>query len=774
MKPTFSHAIKLSVFLVGVILIAILGWIYILPNFGMKSPSTQTENFPSPTRTPTLQPTPTLTPSWTLLPTLTPSPTLTSTATLTPQPTSLPPTLTPAYPPADRESYQLHPWSEKHATNLIFLMEAYPLTLEDRSERDFFEAYYFAFLAQSESILRYPAYADENFWRWDKAYNLARLSSPLAVEEYANLVAQAFQKNAVPLPQLASWIRERDERLSLKVFSAKGSAGFVLRLESAGGCATLLLRETEDSFQIYPLSSDFNFVSPSVIVYLWSDLTGDEAKELIIANQNMPIHEVPFPRVFDLNQETPQELLFAPNLALEMGVEHVSHWETEFLGEKPTLKVYSNVYPPCPVMITRQYHWNGTWLNETEHSYEVNPTSQLAGYCDQIVDHAAQAWGIEAVITIMESLLPQWPPQNTIEGKSYDADIKDEWRFRLGVYHAQAGNKEEAKAYFNQVINAPTVYHSDWIAPSQKLLMVLDSPESFYQACAKTKFCDRRRAFKDWIETISAENLNELLATLYNSQLTLSKSGKHDFDDDGSPEHWIILQHTSTSKLEFWILAFNAETPTAFFIDSVATSTPVLTHYITRDGSPLIWLNRQKSFSLETIPGTKLFLKTYPPSYFYADYTTQSVHDAYLNLFSGSPPTDVRDDLLALRSSSYFACLNAFDCADFSYALGLTYELAGQSKKAVDVYYELWKEYPYIPFAIMARLKIDPGSIFTATPNPSITPTLTPTPSLSPTMTPTPTPYQTPTSTPTNPPGSPTMTPIPITPTLTPTTNPIS
>ncbi len=751
---------KFGIIALAVITIILIGWLSIAPRPEIESPLTQTDS-PTPA-IPSLQPTPTFPPTWTPLPSLTPSPTLTASPTLTPPPTLLPPTLTPAQPSTQRETYQLHPWSAEHANNMIFLMEAYPVTLSDISQEDYFKSYYFSFLAQSEGILRYPAYADENSWCWGKAYNLARLESPLAAEEYANLITRAFQQDEVQLPQLLSWIQGKDSRLSPKIFSAEKSSNFILRLETTGGSATLLLKKAENDFIAYALSSDFDFMFPPRIVYLWSNLTGNEEPELIIANRNMPANEIPLPHVFDLTQEYPQELNFAPGLNLVMDIEHTSHWETQFAGEAPALEVFSSVYPPCPVNITHRYQWNGEWLEETQSSYLVNPAPELQNYCEQIVDHAIQVWGLEAGISIMETLLPQWPPQNTSENQIYAPDEKDKWRFRLGVYHALAEHCEKAETYFSEIINSPTSPDSDWISPAREFLAALDNPQEVYQVCAHTPTCNPRHAFQAWIKTIPVENLTALLSHLYASQLTLSQSGQHDFDDDGSPEYWIIIQHTPTSKLEFWILALNEGKPTALFIDPVVVTTPVLTHYITKSGSPLIWLNRQKSFSLESIPNGGMFIKTYPPSYFYSDYTTQSVYDAYLDLFAGLPPAEVRDNLLALQKSPQFACLNAFECTNFSYALGLAYELAGEPEKARDMYYEIWDEYSYFPFATMARLKIDPGSIYTITPDPSTTPSVTPTPTPTPTLTPTPTPYQTPTSTSTKPPSSPTITPVPI------------
>ena len=762
MKINTPHLLIIGIVLVLSALGLILGW-YIVPYFAEELTPTSTKRPLSETAMRTVAPTLTLSPTWTSLPSLTPSSTPTLTVTPTPTLTSLPPTLTPVNSPEANDSYHLHPWSPQHANNLIYLMEAHPDTLSDISQEKYYEAYYYAYLAQSEGMLRYPAYDSQQLWSWSKAYNLARINSPLAAGDYAALIAQALQENETDLASLGTWIQTQDPRLSLKLFTPIDliDLGKVLRLETEGGSASLWLTEKENGYRVDALSSDFNFSRPPIITYLWSDLTKDGKTELIIINQNMSAQEIPLPRVFDLAQEYVRELNFAPNHELNMGLTHSSHWGIKFSGESPTLEVSSSIYPPCPTYLIHSYQWNGEWIEKVQSIYEVNPAPDLTHYCEKIVDHAAQAWGLEASISIMEELLPEWPPHSTSTGQPYPPGERDEWRFRLGVYHAQTGHQSKAEEYLTEIINAPAAPNSDWVELAQDFQNVLETPQELYQVCTRIPFCDPREALRDWIMGSSARNLTWLLSDLYASQLSLAKNGKHDFNEDTLSEDWVILKHAPTSKPEFWILAFNMGKPFALFVDTMESADPVLTHYTTRAGTPLIWLNRQKSFTLLSLPSGELFLQTYPPSYFYADYTSQNVYDAYLALFSGFSPAIVRDNLLDLRRSSSFACLNAFECGNYSYALGLAYELAGDEENALDTYYKIWEEYPDSPFTIMVRLKIDPGIIGTSTPTPSRTPTptstSTPTPTSTPTLTRTPPPTVTPIPNP--------ATPLPITPT---------
>jgi hypothetical protein len=75
------------------------------------------------------------------------------------------------------------------------------------------------------------------------------------------------------------------------------------------------------------------------------------------------------------------------------------------------------------------------------------------------------------------------------------------------------------------------------------------------------------------------------------------------------------------------------------------------------------------------------------------------------DLFAGADPATVRAALLKARESRDFDC-EAVDCPQFQYLLGLTYELEGDERNAVQTYLDLWRTYPDSPFTIMARAKL--------------------------------------------------------------------
>jgi hypothetical protein len=189
-------------------------------------------------------------------------------------------------------------------------------------------------------------------------------------------------------------------------------------------------------------------------------------------------------------------------------------------------------------------------------------------------------------------------------------------------------------------------------------------------------------------------------------------------------------------------------------VDTIDWANPRVTSYITRQGVSIVWLGSQQSFSLSRFQDSDdVYITLYPPSYFYSDYTLESINSAINGLLSGAAPLLIRDELVELRRSENFACLNETDCGYFYYTLGLANELGLDEAGAIDSYLFIWNEYPSTVFAAMARLKLaykpgyGPPPTFTPTPTNTSTPTNTPTITPTPTQTNTPGPSPTPTLT---------------------------
>ena len=50
----------------------------------------------------------------------------------------------------------------------------------------------------------------------------------------------------------------------------------------------------------------------------------------------------------------------------------------------------------------------------------------------------------------------------------------------------------------------------------------------------------------------------------------------------------------------------------------------------------------------------------------------------------------------------------AFSRARLCYLLGLAYERIDDDKSAINIYYQLWRNYPDTPYALLARAKLEP------------------------------------------------------------------
>ena len=720
-----------------------------------------------PSSTFTVSPVPSITPSpqpsWTPLPTLTPSitPTPTTTGTVTPKPA--PPTLTPARPREEAEAFQIAEWLPQEFDYVIALAEDYPnnLTADQRgpNNRDYFSAFSYATILQGEALLQYPNAFETTDWDWGLAYNLARTSNPQAVVRYASLINAAYNTEGVQIGNLEGWIRQNDPRLWLETIKrpaiGENLKNQVLKLNAEGGSAYLWLVETTSGTTVYPLSSEFDFPERNLPDHYWSDITRDGIEELVIHRPDAPIRKIKFPRVFDLTHNPPQALHFRPNQDFDIGLENEYLWDA-VIGEDggEDLRYAATVYPPCPVTINHTYHWNGTWIERNHADYAIRPVSGIVSYCELVVNQAAWVWGPETAIPLMETLLPDWPPTSASEPRTYPADAKDEWRYRLGIYYALIGNTTKANEYFQDLIDNPTIPGSRWVNPALEFQNGLDTPGGIYQACIPSEFCDQRVAFVNLVAAIPQNAPHDILYYLTGAGIAVRYTYEFDFEGDGNPERYLTFRHHPDQKLEFWILAEKDSGYEALFVDIIDVSQPTLTRYVTRQGVSIVWLNSQQSFTLGRFTGTdEVYVIRYAPSYFYSDYTLETVDSAINALLSGAAPLPIRDELVALRRSENFACLNDDDCAYFYYTLGLANQFGLDEAGAVDSYLYIWNEYPNSPFTYMARLKLaykpgfGPPPTYTPTPTNTATPTQTSTVTPTPTLTHTPGPSPTPTLT---------------------------
>lgn len=761
-----TNLIIVSIFILTLVILVVSYPTLLAPD-PTATPTTTPTQLPTFTSSPTV-PTATITPTPTVTrtprPTLTPTITPTPTKTLTPTPTATatgPATLTPATPQLGEERYRLKSWTAEDAAHLVDLMEYYPNTLSQKARGDdnaaYYAAYTYAVIAQKEALLRFPDAPQANQWHWGLAYDLARTGDPEAGDQYATLIAQALNRGEVSVRHLDTWFQTQEPRLGLNVIELKPISGYLSSylLQVRGeGSAFIWLLETTGAFQTHVLTSDFDFVKAPKAYSIFSDLTGDGNEEVAVYHASSPgTTTLATPRVFSLAQMPAKELQFVPSQAtFDIGTDYINYWAvTQDASGGNDLQFRGNAFPACPVTISRTYHWNGESFELTNKQFEVTPpAAETLGFCQTIVDHAANFWGPEATIQIMETLLPEWPPAVDQQGKPLPADAHDEWRYRLGIYQALTGDQQSTVQTLQSVYNNPTTVDSSWVIPSKKFLDLYQKPDDIYKACVQAEFCKPADAIRYLIGTLSAEQFPDAVQFLWQSGVTLGASGYYDFDQDGETERWFTVRHHPGEQLEFWILTPSKTQVHALLVASIDSTRPDL-NLQPQTQPAVIWLDSTVAFSMQRDPDTLVpYLTYYPIQYVWPNRYLEGLQAAEQDLFNGTDPAQVSTELMNLQDNPGLLCKPYWTCDPYYYLLGLSSELAGEERQAVSAYLYLWWNYSKSPFTTMSRLKLVMGATFiTETPPVTFTPTPTGTstplvsgtpPTGVPTETPTPTP----------------------------------
>jgi hypothetical protein len=668
---------------------------------------------------------------------------------------------------------------------MVLLMDDYPNTLpqatREEDEATNYESFQYAVTALNESLLFFPDSSQADEWKWMLAYDLAHLGNEQAGKNYADLIAAALTNGEIDLSQLYIWFQEHEPRLSLYMVETKPPKGDLSShlLEIRGpGSAFIWLVETPSAFQAFSLGSGFDFVNQSEASWILADLNNfpQDGDEAAISFSSAPgDYQLHPPRVFNFSRVPAVEMPFYPEgMLFDFGMEYKNHWAiVQSTGSRNDLVFRSELFPACPVTITRVYRWNGSFFEFITDRYELIDKPQKIENCEVLVDHAADQWGPKAATSIMEPLLPSWPPAKDINGKPYPLDAHDEWRYRLGVYYALLGETDKAIGWMRENIDSPTIPLSRWIVPSEDFLEIYQTNEDLYRACVSVPFCDANYAISTLADGMPESD--DLLADLRDLGVQNHASGYFDFDDDGQPERWFTARNRPLEPLGFWILSQFTQGVKALFTGEVKASPPQFYFldpaYVQDDAvqwSPVVFLDNYLAFSMQRIPGTLMpYLIDIPLRTEYPNHFKDAVAKAETDLFSGVPPAQVYQTLADLQDYPGLLCRTDFTCDSYYYLLGLSAQLAGDTQAAIDAYHRVWLDYSKSPYTTMARLKLT-GAVAPPTLTPSITPTSTgtitslPTSTLTPTMTLTPTPSgPPPTNTPTITGTLPTKTPTP-------------
>ncbi len=714
---------------------------------------------PSLTATFTSSPTITRTPLPSLTPTITETPTPLPSETATPTSTNFP-TLTPAPPLAQADAYQLAEWSPEQAAYMAQLMGSYPnaalaASADSKDRVAYYQSFQYRVLALREALLQFPGEPQAAEWRWMLAYDLAQMGSAEAGTRYAQLLASGLNSGETEVPYLYLWFAEHEPRLSFYMVELEPPEGFtgsyMVELRGEGGSAFIWLLQATNSYQTYPLLTYFDFVDKTQANWVVENFTGSNGRSPEIAVYASALADqftVDPPRVFSLSKMPPLKLPFFPDQAIfRMGIEFTNRWKVSTLpGKAAGLTFESTVFPACPVDVRLDYGWSEVNFALQRQVFEVQPNEKTLAYCALLVDHAAAVWGPEAAISVMEALLPFWPPAADAQGQPYPLDARDEWLYRLGVYRALAGDTDVAIDYMNQVSTQPGVPDSRWIEPAHDFLMAYQSQADVYRACQAAPLCDPVYALDYLVEHLPEGQ--DAFEYLKQAGVNPNSSGYFDFDADGETERWFTTRHHPRDRSEFWILARYRDGVKALRVGNVDAVPPSIEYldaaYIADDGLtllPAVFLEGTLAFNMQRLPGTQApYLKAAPLRKEYPSKFFIPLENAQQRLFAGASPEAVKNELINLARFPGLLCKPTWTCDSYYYLLGLSSELAGDEQTAVKAYHRLWLDYSLSPYTAMARLKLV-GAVPAATPTASPVPagqataTLTPTRTQIPTVT---------------------------------------
>ncbi|MFC1921906.1 hypothetical protein ACFLY4_01340 [Chloroflexota bacterium] len=696
----------------------------------------------------TLTPTPSHTPTFrsTFTPKPTRTPTIAPTSTVTPLPTLLP-SLTPAFPSEHNDQYNLVNWTPELATQLIDLLEVYPETLSGYARgadnQGYYDAFAYAIFSQQEALLRFDTAPQARDWLWQVAYNLARTSDPAAGEVYANMITQELNSGQVTLDELYRWGLDHTPQVTIDVvqldtLSDELSSTLVEVSAGDNGSSFFWLIEKPSGYINFPLTSDFNFIHPSEMNHFIVNLLGTNNTVVgIYPDEVYDSFNYVTPRVFSLDLQPPVELSYENISPPAIGPEFNNNWEPIEPGSgEAVLQFEDLIFAACPVTVNHAYSWNGNNLLFMHPTYLIEPDLDLLSYCEVVINHALNVWGLEPTIQLMETLLPNWPPESTTTGGDYPPDALDEWRFRLSLYHGLLGNWAESTDYASTIVSNPASPDSRWITPAAEFLEIYQEQRDIYQACLPYPHCDPALAFQSLTATITPQEFSDLINILENSGVAVSSAGYFDFDNDGESERWVVIRHNPGTSLEFWIMKPNETGISAIFVETIETDAPRLTYLEPISEPPIVKIDPDITFQLvkQGPDQEPVVVFVEQEVIFASDRTGLELDYLEVTLLTGGDPAYVQQELLVLSKSPHFTCSYLL-CPRFLYLLGLASELANDELSAVNAYLELWREYIDSPYATMARFKL----ISNITPVPTFTPTITETLSSTNTSTVTPT-----------------------------------
>lgn len=681
-----------------------------------------TEITPYPTATPLSLPTAKAVQPQSATPGPTSSPASLSQPTFTP----VPPTATAVNGPSENVTYHLLEWTPTHVNELEAFLQTYPDTLGLETSPfwgtgEYWDLFRLPALIKLEALYRFPADKDVDTWQWSAAYDLGRSDADRYLDNYYPLlISLALNEGTTTITELPVWWQQHEPHLSLTLTELPPFPGnhsnYILFLDGLGG-AYFWLIESESGFQVYPITALLAFYEPrpSNIQFGLADVTGDNLPEAITIHEPLFVDGrggTTFLEVFDLTHVPPQKIRFNPPFPNEF----ITGWSpTETGNGLSIIKLVDAI--DCPLESVKTYQWNGQFMEIVTTTYPSEADLALSErpigmegcvwYAENDAFQSA-AWGDVAAMEWIETNLAIWPPSDApmFSAELYPPDIRDQLRFRLGLYYAFAGSYTRATQQFTTLVSSPTISTTQWITLTQQFLATYTSNEELAEACQVTQICHFIIPLPRLVELIPANSATPL-NTLGSFGVPIEASGSFDFDHDQQLEEWLLVHNQDNKPQTLWLLRQMTD---GWDIVRVGTIADGQNHTVVTlplvEGKPVFQLlngSEQLIFTVEPDPSGQLEViehRTY----------AQLAYDATLKAFiMGQPATQIRDMLLSYRQSPYQDCLigDYFNlCPDILYLQGLSYELSGDEAEAVATYLQLWRTYPDSSYVFIIRAKL--------------------------------------------------------------------
>lgn len=687
----------------------------------------------TPTPTPTFTPTPAPTQTNTAVPTNTPTPE----PTLTPTPTQFPELLlTPEAPPVDTAAYRLVPWSPDHAHNLAILMQGYHEAMGDNfNYPTTYEIYNWSFLpayyAYSEAQLLFPNDSRHELWQWQEIHNRAMLDNPQNEKLYRDMIINALNSGKIPfeVQEIEDWFYKHQNYFDfeLQIVPLAPPAGYlsshIITISSSQvGGITFWVLETEGEFLTHPLydnlDESYSYFSDPII----GDLTGDGIPELI--------HLLRWASgglsggtqiIFDLSEFPPKQLHFAPQSIFSLNY----FVQTRIVNNDKAVLHVDGRGVDCPSHFSSEFTWNGQWLEQTD--FEIKDESNFFALCLSSLDwglrNYTEAEKVETLTTLEAEFGDLRPTGNDFrEEGEFPPDTQDEFRYLLAVNHAYLGHLSETVRLMQLIINSPSIPESQWIEPAATFLSIFHSPQDVYKACqAANLSCDLQLAVERAASTLPLSMYDDAIEQLVEMGVPVVKNGRFDFDNDGAPEHWFIVQHQPGGDYELWVLAASDEHLKAMFVDTVANLDPTLllhsaSYPSTADTFQFTIGNDEIYNFIRRLQDQEPYitkLRAFEPYVYEPSPEKTSLDRAIDDLLSGTDPKDVLVQFQTLADNPEFEPHNRY-----YYYLGLAYELLGDEEAAINAYLLAWQDccdmWQWLgdlvtanPYAVMARAKLE-------------------------------------------------------------------